>query len=89
MVDITNAFIQQRVQQKKDMTIINIRGVLVDIILEIVPDIYEPYETTYQKGVKQLVVQFQNYIYGKIMESLLYYQKLRKSLELEGHEFDP
>ena len=81
-----------RVQNKKDTTIINIRGVLVDIILEIAPDIYDPYVTTDRKGVKQLVVQCQNTIYGTMMVSILYYQKFRKILELEGYElnlYDP
>ena len=62
--DIPNAFIHTHVQHKKDMDIINIRGVLVHILLEIAPDIYESYVTTYCKGLKQIVVQFQNAIYG-------------------------
>ena len=57
MFDINNAFINKLVQHKKIMAIIKIRGVLVDILLEIYPDIYEPYETTYHKGAKQIVVQ--------------------------------
>ena len=39
------------------MDIINIRGVLVDILIGNFPDIYEPYVTTYSKGFKELVVQ--------------------------------
>ena len=62
------------------MAIINIRGVLVDILLEIALDIYRPYVITNCKGVKQLIVQFQNTIYVTMTTSLLYYNKFRKSL---------
>ena len=71
VVDILNAFVQTHVQHKKDMSIINIIGVIVDILLENFPYIYEPYVTTYCKGVKQLVVKFQNVIYGTMMASLM------------------
>ena len=62
MVETPNTFIQTRVQHKKDMSIINIIGVLVHILLVIAPDIYDPYVTTDFKGVKQLVLQFQDFI---------------------------
>ena len=61
----------------------------MDIILETSPDIYKIYVTTDCKKVKQLVVQCQNAIYGTMMESLLYYQKFRNTLELKGYEFNP
>ena len=72
VVDIPNALIHMHFQQKKDMAIINIRGILVDILLEITSDIYDTYVTTYCKGVKKLVVKFQNDIYGTMIASLLY-----------------
>ena len=62
------------------MDIINSRVVVVDILMEIAPDIYWPYVITYRKGVKQLIVQCQNEIYGTITASLLYYNKLREGL---------
>ena len=57
MFDIPNAFLHIRVQHKKGMAIIKIRVVIVDILIEITPGIYETYVTTDLKGVKQLVVQ--------------------------------
>jgi hypothetical protein len=61
VIDIPNAFIQQtRVKDEKDMAIIKIRGVLVDILVEIAPDTYKSYATTDKKGVRQLLVQCQN-----------------------------
>ena len=71
-MDIPNAFIQTHTKDEKDTAIINIRVVLVDILLEISPDVYGPYVITEQKGVKQLIVQCQNAIYGTMMASLLY-----------------
>ena len=88
MVDIPNKFIHKRVQHKKDMAIINTRGVLVYILLETPPEIYEPYVATYHKGIKKLVVQYHNTTYGTMMASLRYYKKFRKSLELGGYEFN-
>ena len=72
VVDIPNTFIQTRLQHKKDMDITNIRGVLVDILLEIAPHIYDPYVTAYSKGVNKLVVQWQNAIYIKILWQVCY-----------------
>ena len=89
MVDTPNAFIQTRVQHKKDMSIIKSIVVIVDTLLEISPDIYDSYVNTYCKGLRQLVVQCQNSIYGTIMASLMYYQNFGKSLEMEEYEFNP
>ena len=79
-MDILNSFIYTSIKYKKYIAIINIRGVLVDIIMEIAPDLYVPYVITDRKGVKQIIVQCKNAIYGKMKASLLYYKKFRKSL---------
>ena len=47
------------VYDEKCMAIINIKGVLVDILMEIAPYVYGTYVITDRKGVKQLIVQFQ------------------------------
>ena len=39
VIDILNTFIQTRVEDEKDMTFIKIRVVLVDILVEISPDV--------------------------------------------------
>jgi hypothetical protein len=89
VIDIPNAFIQTRVEDDKDMAIIKIRGVLVDMLLDIAPEAYKPFVTTDKKGTKQLIVQCQNAIYGTMVASLLYYRKFRKSLLSVGFEFNP
>jgi hypothetical protein len=80
VIDIPNAFIQTRVEDEKDMAFIKIRGVLVDILVELAPDVYQPYVTKDRKGVEQLLVQCQNALYGTMVASLLYYRKFAKSL---------
>jgi len=63
VIDIPNTFVQTRVKDEKDMMFIKIRGVLVDILVEIAPDVYKPYVSKDKKGVKQLLVQYQNALY--------------------------
>ena len=60
VIDIPNAFVQTRVEEEKDMAIIKLRGVLVDILVALAPDVYKSYTTTDKKGSIQLLVQCQN-----------------------------
>jgi hypothetical protein len=62
------------------MEFIKIRGILVDILVEIAPDVYKSYVSKDTKGSKQLLVQCQKALYGTMVASLLYYQKFIKSL---------
>jgi hypothetical protein len=52
VVDIPNAFVQTRVENDKDMAFIKIRGILVDIMVEISPDVYNSYISKDNKGSK-------------------------------------
>ena len=89
VVDIPNAFIQTRVQDEKDMAYIRIRGVLVDVLVDIAPDVREPCVTVDKKGNKQLIVQCLNAMCGTMVASLLYYRKFVKSLTDIGFELNP
>jgi hypothetical protein len=80
VVDIPNAFVQTRVENEKDMAFIKIRGILVDILVEIAPYVYKSYVSKDKKGSKQLLVQCQNSLYGTMAARLLYYRKFFKSL---------
>jgi hypothetical protein len=80
VVDISNAFVQARVENEKDMAFIKIRGILVDILVEIAPDVYNSYVSKDKKGMKQLPVQCQNALYDTMVASLLYYRKFVTSL---------
>jgi hypothetical protein len=92
VVDIPNAFVQTRVENKKDMAFIKIRGILVDILVEIVPEAYTSCVSKDKKGNKQLMVQCQNALYGTMVASLLYYRKFVTSLtdiDLTINPYDP
>jgi hypothetical protein len=88
-IDIPNAFIQTQVEDEGDMGIIKIRGVLVDMLVQIAPEVYKSYITTDKKGTKQLLVQCQNALYGTMVASLLYYHKFTKSLTSVGFKINP
>jgi hypothetical protein len=89
VVDIPNAFLQTRVENEKDMAFIKIRGVLVDILVEIATDVYKPYVSRDKKGMNQLLVQCQNAMYGTMVASILYYRKFVKSLADVGFIINP
>jgi hypothetical protein len=80
VVDIPNAFVQTRMENEKDMAFIKIRGILVDILVDIAPEDYKYYVSQDKKGHKQLLVKCQNALYGKMVAGLLYYRKFVKSL---------
>jgi hypothetical protein len=89
VIDIPNAFIQTRIEDEKDMVFIKIRGVLVDMLVDITPDAHKSCVSADKKGTKQLLVQCQNTIYGTMVASLLCYRKFCKSLTEKGFEFNP
>jgi hypothetical protein len=57
IIDVPNAFIQTVVEDKSKQVIIRIRGMLVDILVKIAPEIYGPFVTTNRKGNKQILVK--------------------------------
>ena len=77
------------IQDEKDMAYIRIRGVLVDILVKIAPDVHGPHVTEDKKGMKLLTVQCLNAMYGTMVASLLYYCKFVKSLTDIGFEINP
>lgn len=89
IIDILNAFVQTKIEDKKDMAFIKLRGVLVDMLVEIAPNVYKDYVTTDKKGMKQLLVQCLNALHGTMVTSLLHYRKFTKSLTDIGFEINP
>jgi hypothetical protein len=77
------------VEDKGDMAIIKICGILADILIQIAPDVYKSYVMTDKKGMKQLLVQCQNALCGTMVASLLYYHKFTKSLKSVGFKINP
>ncbi len=78
-----------QVEDEGDMAIINICGVVMDILVKIAPNVYKSYILTDKKGTKQLLVQCQNALYGTMVASLLYYHKFTKSLTSVRFEINP
>ena len=79
VIDIPNAFIQTRVNNPKDRVIIRIRGVVVDWLVKIAPEVYGPFVTTDKKGNKVLLVECWNAIYGTMIAGLLYYRSFLRA----------
>jgi hypothetical protein len=89
VIDTPNTSIQTHIEDEKDMVFIKIRGVLVEMLVDIAPKVYKPHVTTDKKGTKQLLVQCQNGIYGTMVASLLCCCKFCKSLTGIGFKFNP
>ena len=80
VINVPNAFVQMRVEDEKDMAFIKICGALVDILIEIAPDVCKACVTNNKKGVAQSLVQCQNALCGMMVASLLCCRKFAKSL---------
>ena len=89
--DIPNAFIHAQmpdVQDGKARVIMKITGVLVDLLVELAPEVYGPH-VVYENGRKVLYVQVIRALYGMLVAALLWYQKFRADLESIGFKFNP
>ena len=89
--DVPNAFIQTPLPptpKGSPRVMMKITGVLVDLLVELAPDIYGPY-VVYQRGKKVLYVEVLRALYGQLVASLLWYKKFRKDLEGKGFVFNP
>jgi len=49
-VNIPNAFIQTKVENPKQRALIKIKSILLDVLLEIAPEVYIDYVYTNKKG---------------------------------------
>ena len=65
-----------------------IRGPLVDMLVELDPELYEG-TYTYERGQKVLYVHVLKAIYGMLRSALLFYKKLRADLEKIGFKINP
>ena len=89
VIDVPNAFIQTVVEDQTKRVIIRIRGMLVDMLVKIAPEVYKDYVTIDKRGNKQILVECLNALYGTMVASLLYYQKFTNSLKDNGYEVNP
>ena len=89
--DIPNAFIQAEmpdISDGEERVTMKITGVLVDMLVQLSPEIYGPY-VVFEKQRKVIYVQVLKAIYGMLQAALLWYNKFRQELEKEGFEFNP
>ena len=71
------------------MSIIKIRRILVDMLLDIDNHFYGTYITIYRKGIKLLINQCLNDIYGNMVKSILYYCNFCKTLKANKFKVNP
>jgi hypothetical protein len=67
----------------KDVLMV-LKGELVEMMVQIAPQIYQKFITMDKKGTKRLYVKLQKVLYGLMRESLLFYRKPRKEFEDYG-----
>ena len=89
--DVPNAFIQTSLPQPKSgeaRVTMKITGVLVDMLVQLNPEVYGKY-VVFENGRKIVYVVVLKAIYGMLIASLLWYKKFKKDLEKEGFVFNP
>lgn len=88
--DIPNAFIQAKmpvVKKGDERVIMKITGVLVDILVQMAPNVYSKF-VMYENGKKVLYIEVISALYGMLIAAILWYRKFRKSLEKIGFVFN-
>ena len=89
--DVPNAFIQApmpEVKPNEDRVMMKITGVLVDMLVQLCPEVYGPF-VVFENGRKLLYVQVLRVIYGMLQAALLWYKKFKNDLEEQGFKFNP
>ncbi len=87
MVNIPNAFLQTVIKDEdaEHRVIVRLRGQIVDILCEIVSDVYLPYVMLNKKGEKVLLVQcMKNALYVSMIALILFYKWFMNSLKEHG-----
>jgi hypothetical protein len=91
--DIPNVFIQALMPEVKDgdeRVMMKITGVLVDMLVELNPELYGPYVVFERnRQNKVLYVQVMRVIYGMLEDAILWYKKFRGELKQKGFKFNP
>ena len=88
--DIPNAFVQTDVEEQElgKHHILKFTGVLIDMLVELDPELYGPY-VTYENNVKVLYTLVMKALYGMLHSSMLYYKKFCKDIESIGFKVNP
>ena len=89
--DVANGFIQAKMPETKpgqDRVVMKITGVLVELLVEMAPHVYEGF-VVYENGQKVLYVEVLRGLYGMLIAVLLWYKRFRGDLENDGWKFNP
>ena len=89
IIDIPNAFVTTRIENKKDIVIVRLRVKLAEMMVATTPEIYKKYVSVNRKGYLVLYVEALNALYGIIKVALLFYLKFVKNLKSIGFELNP
>ena len=88
--DIPNAFVQTKLRsesEKDERVIMKITGVLVDMLVELNPQLFGSFVVR-ENNRKVIYVVVLKALYGMLIASLLWYQKFRKDLQSIGFKFN-
>ena len=89
IIDIPNAFVTTRIEDKKDTVIVHLRGKLAELMVATDPEIYKKYVSVNRKGELVLYVEALNALYGIMKAALLFYLKFVKNLKSIGFLLNP
>ena len=89
IIDIPNAFVTARIEDKNDIVTVRLRGKLAELMVATSPEIYKKYVSVNSKGELVLYVEALNDLYGVINSALLFYIKFVKNLKSIGFELNP
>jgi len=84
--DIPGAFLQA---DNPDFVLMQLDGILAELMVKIAPTLYHKYVTTNAKGKSVLYVQLENAVYGMMKSAILFYRKLVADLTSIGFEINP
>jgi hypothetical protein len=84
--NIPGAFIQA---DNPDYALMQLNGILAELMVMIAPNIYRKYITMNAKGKPVLYVQLEKALYGMMKSALLFYRKLVADLRSIGFELNP
>ena len=86
VLDIAYAFLQADNDETVNMLL---RGKLAEMMVRIDPALYREYVTYSANGVPMLYVRLSKALYGMLRAALLFYKRLRSTLEEMGFEINP
>jgi hypothetical protein len=89
VIDISNAFVQTRLEDDANKAIMRLRGKLAELVVKVAPEIYTKYVIINSKGETVLYVRLLNALYDIMKAALLYYQRFVTDLKSIGFEINP